>query len=517
LWCLLLVLCLAALWDQAAGNTWISDSRIRNPNLAPALGRGFSESTSEVSSTCLAFGNLTEPTYNFQYHVTEVNEDGESESSTTGSIEASLSYGFVSASIRGSLKEHDKTKKHKHYLVTRMAMERYYSSIDDKTASLSKDAASLLEKEDVVGFFQSCGSGYIRSIRRVAEVTAIFEFTTEEEEKTSAKEAALEVKSFLYGAGLTANFGKTNRQRRTKSEMTIRIQAFGLGLNLAGAQSLTPRSLEEYDEAMRFAFESMQSQEVGMIHGVEIVSWANNLQFQNRINFQGTFKKECHIATNGTLESPNEHDAPSCEDSSLVSFKEGKERLGGIVVKSITMANAEFISMLESVYRREMQTTQKLSKCLGELSLLMKNADTRDRKLVDHTRHSSFCKNTAQEDDFSVERLFKFLEKRYEVRSENLQAFVNGIYGPCVSRLLQASNNGLMTQSWFDKDMKNFCKMDCLIRPNLLFGKEEGKHTFECAEANKEHKNAGDYIEEDSGYSIDTVVEKFCMPMLHHA
>ena len=56
---LLAMLPLAAL----AATTFIADARIRNPNLTPALGRGFSLTTYGVLSTCLDFQDKTEPTY----------------------------------------------------------------------------------------------------------------------------------------------------------------------------------------------------------------------------------------------------------------------------------------------------------------------------------------------------------------------------------------------------------------------------------------------------------------------
>ena len=43
-----------------------------------------------------------------------------------------------------------------------MKVNRYYSSILESTAKMSGDALTLLDREDYVGFFKTCGTTYIR-------------------------------------------------------------------------------------------------------------------------------------------------------------------------------------------------------------------------------------------------------------------------------------------------------------------------------------------------------------------
>ena len=152
----------------------VADSRIRDPNRTPVLGRGYSLTTYDVLSTCLNFKEKSQATYNYDYSLMEFTSDGKSSTDASGSFQASISWGFISASVSGSFKSKSERQTHKHHIVTKMAMERYYSSLVDTTATLTPDAKALLDRGDTVGFFQGCGSGYIRSIRRTAEITAIF-------------------------------------------------------------------------------------------------------------------------------------------------------------------------------------------------------------------------------------------------------------------------------------------------------------------------------------------------------
>ena len=42
----------------------------------------------------------------------------------------------------------------------------------------------------------------------------------------------------------------------------------------------------------------MQDPSVGMVHGVEVLSWMNNLQFQNAVKFQRTEEIEWVLPKN---------------------------------------------------------------------------------------------------------------------------------------------------------------------------------------------------------------------------
>ncbi len=57
-----------------------------------------------------------------------------------------------------------------------MRIDRYYASVREEVSPLSDDALKLLNRQDYVGFFKSCGANYVRGIRRAQEVTAIFTF-----------------------------------------------------------------------------------------------------------------------------------------------------------------------------------------------------------------------------------------------------------------------------------------------------------------------------------------------------
>jgi len=93
----------------------------------------------------------------------------------------------------------------------------------------------LIQRGDLIGFFQACVSGYIRSIRRTAELAAVFEHSSSS--ATLAKKMAAEAHRRLTAS---SNFTGSNSREK------ITIKGFGLGLNTKGSDTLVARTLDEY-------------------------------------------------------------------------------------------------------------------------------------------------------------------------------------------------------------------------------------------------------------------------------
>ena len=56
----------------------------------------------------------------------------------------------------------DETSKKEYNLIASMRIDRYYSSIKENEAKFSTEALALLDNEDYVEFFKSCGVGFVR-------------------------------------------------------------------------------------------------------------------------------------------------------------------------------------------------------------------------------------------------------------------------------------------------------------------------------------------------------------------
>jgi len=497
-----LLVCLLPIVVQAA-TTFIADDRIRNPNLTPTLGRGFSLTTYNVLSTCLDFEEKTEPTYNYDYDMMEITKDGKSSSTAQGSFKASMSWGFIKATVTGSANVKSESTSSSHYIVTKMSMERYYSSVDDTTATLTPDALGLINKGDLFGYFQACGSGYIRSLRRTAEVTAVFELSSNS--ATTSKDLAASLKISVFGrGGGGGSFSLKSTSFTKDTNMKIHIKAFGLGLNMDGADTLVARSLADYDQAIKFAFKSMQNEDVGMIRGVEIVPWMDNLQFQNAINFVDMNVKQ----------------------------KDGTEKaVKALEVKAITAINGEFLQMIDSTYRNELYLLALMRRCVGDLDLLNRadNGKYQNYYLLDHTGFDMKfdASGITVKDLISVVNMDTLREKFKET-----QAFIHSFYGPCTEAMVAGSDNGRMVNYWFS-DPK--CDASCLL-PNVKYVETEGKAVSPGKDAdgkplpaeqtgalitctaredlNKDPTGAKSVAAALQAFTLESVVERFCMPEL---
>jgi len=450
---LLPVLLLAVV--RAAPNV-IADYRIRNPDITPALGRGFSLTSYDVLSTCLTFDEVTQPTYNYDYSVIETNSDGTHTSALSASMQASVSYWGIKATIDASVESNSVEKRAVHFISTRMSAERYYSSLDDTTASLTQDALELLNRDDLVGFFQACGSGYIRSIRRTAELAAVFEFSSLS--KLTSSNMAASVKAQIHGffgdsASFEADVNTKSESTSTDSKTKITIKGYGLGLNQEGADTLVARTMDDYDAAIKYAFKSMQNDGVGIVHGVEVVAWANNLQFQNAVKFERerafdilapAYEKV--LSTTPATKTPG-----GGEIAGQPVFIEAVE------VKTITMINAEFITGLEAYYRKEMYTVTKLASCIHDLNDL--NASGKERYyLQDNTAFASVREPSAVGDSSSGktsgmtvgDAMGIFDGESYQKRMGSLKNFVKHFYGKCASAISRHSSSGAMTKYWWE-------------------------------------------------------------------
>ncbi len=168
------------------------------------------------------------------------------------------------------------------YMATTMRIERYYSSVREDVSLLSPDASALLDRQDYVGFFKACGPTYIRGIRRAQEVVAYFIWQSNNDSNSNHYVDWIK-KGRKGGSNPTSTSTKFNSESQST---TIIIKGWGLGLTQEGSETLLATSLDQYEEAMKFAFKSMtsikDSVHIGMVYGMEVIPWVENTSFQVR-------------------------------------------------------------------------------------------------------------------------------------------------------------------------------------------------------------------------------------------
>lgn len=177
----------------------ISDDRARSLDITPVLGRGYSIGTNSYQSTCLIVNEVTTPSYNYDYEFTDFSKktEGSQEAEYGAKLNLNFAYYAIKAKVDYKVTRAGSQESSARMITSTMRIERYYSSVREELSSLSDDALTLLDRQDYIGFFKSCGPNYIRSIRRAQEITAIFEFNESSSEKSS--EVAVKIQATTGG------------------------------------------------------------------------------------------------------------------------------------------------------------------------------------------------------------------------------------------------------------------------------------------------------------------------------
>ena len=128
---------------------------------------------------------------------------------------------MVKAEVNIAAKTSGKSMSRARIVVATMRIERYYSSVREEFSPLSEDTLILLDTQDYIGFFKSCGSNYVRSIRRAQELTALFKFTSSSEE--NASKLALELKASGAGLDTSASFASKEKYTSITSNLVSRL------------------------------------------------------------------------------------------------------------------------------------------------------------------------------------------------------------------------------------------------------------------------------------------------------
>ena len=364
-----------------------------------------------------------------------------------------------------------------------MRIERFYSSLKEEVSPLSPDAATLLENQDYIGFFKSCGPNYVRGIRRAQEITAIFKFHSSSRERASEFAANLKV-SKKKKFSVSADFSSKSKFSSIANSLEIKIQGYGLGLNQEGAETLVATSLDEYNEAINFAFKSFTQNEdshnIGMVYGMEVVPWVDNTAFQvasklldenieipmarsliplaflrnatmtdafvNNEDKRPLFKcknPSYHIDKYGyccdpeTLYNPAEAIYEDEVQDIDISARVCKPLnvLEKSVVKNNMANNGEFVARLDSIVRYRLNQLFTLEKCVSAVRAIPDKFEYYILKAQDTVKY-----DRAIEFTFTVAELRLALDPKGDYGlvkhlSRDLDEFIDMYYQPCVAAL----------------------------------------------------------------------------------
>jgi hypothetical protein len=268
---LLLVLVVGAASPAAADPSVIRDSRLADLAVTPSLGRGYAASSNAMYSVCFDSLPTTSASFDFDYAFEELDA---TRVSTDDEVQR-----FVRQNTRVTATGEGSAKKFVHYLLATLSVDSYYSSIDEGHAQLSRSAQDLLAGGDVLGFFASCGTEYIRSISRRSSFVTLFSYTSSEKKRDGKLE--LELQSAVRGLDVDAQKSDAERSaERTLSDDAqahdLKVTTRSIGLVAQTSSDLIPFDLASYKKAISEAFKAAQDEHVGRVTSLELTPWLAN-------------------------------------------------------------------------------------------------------------------------------------------------------------------------------------------------------------------------------------------------
>lgn len=415
----------------------LTDSRIRDLDVTPVLGRGYSLMTNNFLATCLMAAQTTAPSYNYDLSFYDFTRSSDYEAILAGPLSKTFAYANIKEEINNlqtsnaaNAASSNNSVPRTYFFVTTLRVDRFYSSVKEELSPLSEAATKLLDSQDYIGFFQSCGSNFVRSIRRAQEVTIVFKFNSYK--TATAQEFASLLR--VIGNGSEASSTNTSQQKFQPilSSMEMKVLGYGLALNQEGTGSLVSNKVEKYAEIMAYSYQAMtqtsgeekNSDDVGMVYGIEVVPWVDNVAFQVAARIQS---EDVNIFLPRSLMVKARHSDPSmiwnntnstaernewsctvedfvkdkysycCQQSDLydptsrvyggipvgsTDFSEHAKRvcrptrvLDKSIVKSNMSNNGEFVSRLDAALRHKLNQISDLNQCTNLIKSLPASLD----------------------------------------------------------------------------------------------------------------------------------------------
>ena len=96
------------------------------------------------------------------------------------------------------------------------------------------------------------------------QVMAIFTLTSTSTHSLTEMAGSMtaSMSSWFGSASVSGSVSSSKKAEDSNVEVSIKIRAFGMGLNMNGSDTFVARNMEDYFKAMNFAFKSMQNDEV---------------------------------------------------------------------------------------------------------------------------------------------------------------------------------------------------------------------------------------------------------------
>jgi len=239
------------------------------------------------------------------------------------------------------------------YGILVFTIDKYYSSIDETNESFTKDALDLLNKSKWTTFITICGPSYIRSVNRKSGMVSLFSVLIDSD--NASQEQMDAIKNSIQGVSPVAGENDDKGLNlATSSSLSIDLTSFGLSMR--GEQNnviLSAKTLKDFSTAASNAFLLMKNPKSGVVTGIEVIPWSNN------INFQLLSRLDVNLEETLCYNGPQE---VSCTDSGVTVRRIRK--ISPVLKQFNFMSNAEHIASIESIHSDMRAKSELMHQCV---------------------------------------------------------------------------------------------------------------------------------------------------------
>lgn len=259
---LILILCLVSLSSQSE-TTVISGEFLNDLRRTPVVGGGFSLTTEDYKSICFEKIEVSKPSYDLYYDFQSIEKNWREQFYRQPQSDSSkrLSYWFLDQSVETG----DSLR-----ILARIQLKSYYAALNESQSKLSKPARALLKNQDITGFFDACGTYYIKTISRYSTLYALFTLV----------DTTTTVKEFQYELERVFQSIQNNKNDNYFKNKNLYIRLAGFGLGKQQMVSLAPTDLDSFKKILQNSTKAMAGIHTGRVEALEIIPWMDNLNFQ---------------------------------------------------------------------------------------------------------------------------------------------------------------------------------------------------------------------------------------------
>ena len=352
----------------------ISDNRVENLNGYPTVGRGYSMFSNRLLSMCFKSIKKSLPTFDLNYEMKHVDrsflKNIHRHFSEMDKISRSKVHSFISKYFADEEKEGTRTYRMSNLIVI-LNIKSYYYSLDETGSELSDSVINLLDNDQYLTFFNSCGHFYVRAAGSFSTYFALIQYRQRgnlKEDEDFLKN--LEKGLFNFNAGEEKNVSLS----QVKSDagyrgLRVYVQGTGLSKREETITNLLPLDIAQFRTTMQDVVKLMQNPDAGIINSIEVVPWMENPQLSAKIMKSLLIKKlsETSKKTGGSAEKTDEKGAGPAENKAGSNDKNDEYAQYDFIKQQRLIENTGVITEINHISQEQMDTYHVANMCLKNL------------------------------------------------------------------------------------------------------------------------------------------------------